>query len=602
MSRASLVQNKGFWPAALVLAALCWPGASAAATPIPGPDVPAAPNFIGHPATQRPVSAPKPPQNPFMASNQRSELHVDAYQSDANRWAGPLGRHMQRASTYQNSDCASVGFDRENRVITTCIGLQGPTLFMFDPHNLNTLARLTLPGRTLGLSQNPLTDFSSGGYFYLDNQARAVIPTTTRHVWVVAETGGTQHPGFVVQHDFDLTSTLQQGDEILSVLPDWSGRIWFASRNGVVGTITPTSGAIRTDDTRETIGNSFASDELGGVYVVTDGALYRFAAGRDGVPRVTWRATYPNDGTTKPGQTEVGSGTTPTVMTNGDVAITDNANPIDIDVFRRSNGSGVCRASLFSKGQSDTDQSLVAAGNALVAENNYGYSSPAATEEGRTTVGGLERVDVNRANNSCREVWHSDEIAPSVVPKASLLNGLVYTYTLPGGNTSDPWYLTALDFRTGATVYKFRLGSGLGYNNNYAPVTIGPDGTAYVGVLGGLALARDATPPAQTVTSQQGRPRLHLRVGLGGPRICTAARVRVTVGGPGQGSIRAVSFRLGGRLLARVHRAPFSRRIRLAGNHGPVRLRAVITLRSGAHLTLRRRIRGCRPTVPVFTG
>jgi hypothetical protein len=26
----------------------------------------------------------------------------------------------------------------------------------------------------------------------------------------------------------------------------------------------------------------------------------------------------------------------------------------------------------------------------------------------------------------------------------------------------------------------------LGYNNNYAPVTIGPDGSAYVGTLGGL--------------------------------------------------------------------------------------------------------------------
>ena len=101
---------------------------------------------------------------------------------------------------------------------------------------------------------------------------------------------------------------------------------------------------------------------------------------------------------------------------------------------------------------------------------------------------------MNSAGSGCEKVWHSDEIAPSVVPKASLATGLVYTYTHPGGDTSDPWYLTALDFRTGATVYKFRLGSGLGYNNNYAPVTIGPDGTAYVGALGGLALARDGTP------------------------------------------------------------------------------------------------------------
>ena len=50
----------------------------------------------------------------------------------------------------------------------------------------------------------------------------------------------------------------------------------------------------------------------------------------------------------------------------------------------------------------------------------------------------------------------------------------------------DAWYLTALDFRTGRTVYRRLAGTGFGFNNNYAPVTLGPDGTAYVGVLGGL--------------------------------------------------------------------------------------------------------------------
>jgi hypothetical protein len=36
-------------------------------------------------------------------------------------------------------------------------------------------------------------------------------------------------------------------------------------------------------------------------------------------------------------------------------------------------------------------------------------------------------------------------------------------------------------------VYKRAAGAGLGFNNNFAPVTIGPDDTAYVGVLGGIA-------------------------------------------------------------------------------------------------------------------
>ena len=89
--------------------------------------------------------------------------------------------------------------------------------------------------------------------------------------------------------------------------------------------------------------------------------------------------------------------------------------------------------------------------------------------------------------------------APSVVPKLSLGAGLVYTYTKPKRNdTIDAWYLTALDFDTGKTVYSRLAGTGFGYNNNFAPVTIAPNGTAYVGVLGGL-------------TQVQGRARLDQR-------------------------------------------------------------------------------------------
>jgi hypothetical protein len=78
------------------------------------------------------------------------------------------------------------------------------------------------------------------------------------------------------------------------------------------------------------------------------------------------------------------------------------------------------------------------------------------------------------------------------VPKLSLANGLVYTYTKdPEPNNADAWYLTAIDFSDGHTVYKRLGGEGLGYNNNYAPISIGPDSTLYVGALGGLVLLRD---------------------------------------------------------------------------------------------------------------
>jgi hypothetical protein len=471
---------------ALALATGCVVAASAsAAVPIPeGPDASTLPVFIGAPATPHPSKGTTVPENPFMAPNGRSNLHDDAYMTDSYKQSGPLGRAMTRSSTFLARECASAAFDAQGRLVTVCVGLDGPQLQLIDPHTLDTLAVFPLPPR-IPSGGSPFTDFSGGGYFYLDNKDRAVIPTTTGHIWIVRENGN----GFALDHDYDITSAVPLGDKIESALPDWSGRIWFVSARGVVGYVDPATGVVRSHETGEAIGNSFATDETGGVYVVTDAALYRFATAGDGRPVATWRSTYPNDGASKPGQTEIGSGTTPTI-TGPYVAITDNADPIDIVVYRRASGQPVCTQPVFQKGQSDTDQSLNAAGNSLIAENNYGYSGPTATENGGSTAPGLERVDVG--SDGCHKVWHSEERAPSVVPKISLGAGLVYTYTKePRTDGKDAWYFTALDFRTGRTVYKRLAGEGLGFNNNYAPVTLGPDGSAYVGVLGGLVALRD---------------------------------------------------------------------------------------------------------------
>jgi hypothetical protein len=453
--------------------------------------------FEGSPATPDPFSLPLVPRNPFMAPNGVSNLHDDAYQTDTYRWSGPLGRRTRTQSAFYVApglarECASITFDSRRRLVAICVGLDRPVAAIIDPRTLTPLATYPLPPRQPGAG-NPFTDFSGGGYFYLDRSDRVVAPTTTRHIFVIAETPG---PGLERRRDYDISGRLAADDKIISALPDWDGRIWFASRGGVVGWVNRHSGKVHTRDLGAPIGNSFAVDELRGVYVVTDAALYRLTA-NDGRVRVVWRHGYPNDGTVKSGQTQAGSGTTPTIMGGGRyVAITDNADPVHIMVFKRAarprGRRVVCRVPVFHKGRSSTDQSLIGAGRALIAENNYGYSIP-ATQNGGVTAPGLERVDVNRSGRGCHKVWHSEARAPSVVPKVSARAGLVYTYTKPPrSDDQDAWYLTALDFDTGRRIWRRLAGEGLGYNNNYAPVTIAPNGTAYVGVLGGLVKFRDA--------------------------------------------------------------------------------------------------------------
>ena len=121
----------------------------------------------------------------------------------------------------------------------------------------------------------------------------------------------------------------------------------------------------------------------------------------------------------------------------------------------------------------------------------------------------MTRIDVDYRHGGCRTTWRNPRVrVPTSVSKVSTATGLVYVYEHPAADEvrytsgdrpptgpEDPWYLTALDARTGRRVWSRLIGTGLGYNNNYAPITLGPDGTAYVGVLGGLVAVRDRARP-----------------------------------------------------------------------------------------------------------
>jgi hypothetical protein len=478
-------------------------------TPIPSVSVPPAQQFIGSAATSHPIRGiPATPHNPFMAPNGESEIHDDGWQTDVNTWGGPLARSPQTLSSGINRDCGSITFDRQGRLISVCVGAGGPELYMFDPNTLETLATFMLPPRQ-SLPSSIFQDFTGGGYFYLDNQDRVVTSTTTHHIYVLAENSGS--PGFTLVHDYDLSSVLTSSENITSALPDSRGLLWIVTKtDGVVLTLNLASGAIHKlqlgNGTQVEIENSFATDQNGGVYIATNRKLYRFRAGSDGVPKIVWQVTYPNSFIHKPGQVDDGTGTTPTVMRGGYVNITDNADPMDLMVYRtaahptqvvRRHGHRrrvalprqVCKVPIFSKGSSADENSIIAAGRSMIAEDNYGYDASAQTVEHPVTTPGFVRVDLNRNGRGCHRVWlNTTDAAPTVVSKVALATGLVYTYTVDSNNN---WYWTALDYRTGKVVYKVFSGTGLGFNNNYAGISISPSGREYLGAIGGLMSLRD---------------------------------------------------------------------------------------------------------------
>jgi len=479
---------------ACVVAAVVAGPTAVAAPPIPQNqgDLAGLDLFTGHKAKPHSVAAPRVPRHPFMAANGRNAVHNDAYQTDTYRNLGPLGGNMRVFS--QSIDGAgglgscgiTIAYDKRGRLITTCISATDVELRLMDTQ-LNTVASHQLPPRIIPPGVNPLQS-PGGAYFYLDNRDRAVV-SIGRKIFVVAIEGNSLRR----VRTYDLSSVIPADDQLNSALPDWSGRLWFVSRrHGIVGALDPASGKVLgTRRTNEAIGNSFAMDETGGVFVVTDTAQYRFDVTRAGKPKVSWRVRYDNVGTQKPGQFDAGSGTTPTLMGRQYLSIADNAARMQVVVLRRAKHLRpgqrrvVCEQPVFRKGAGATENSIIATGRSMIVENNYGYAPPPdATANGNTTQPGVERVDIDRDGRGCHTVWKSSEISPSTVPKLSLASGLIYLYTKPKG-TPDAWYLTAVDFHNGKTVWRRLIGTGLLFNVHYAGLTISPKGVLFTGVLGG---------------------------------------------------------------------------------------------------------------------
>jgi len=469
------------------------------------------PAFIGEPAIPKAIRAMAIPSNPFQAPAPWSVIHNDTYMSDTYRCPGPLGRFPSAMSTWlgtvKDPFALTVGitFDSHGYLVAAAITADTETLIatvkltLIDPNTLATLAQISLPPDQL---ESP-SDRPSGVYFYTDELDRIVVGTVERTIWIVSH--AQTATGWEFSHDitYDLSSTIPPSDGIQALQPDFAGRIWVTSKGGVVATLDAHTGYIYgvSHDLRnlgERVLNGHAVDEENGMFVASSNAMYRFDADIFARPCITWRAVYGTGDRIKPGQIDLGTGTTPTLMGKEYVTITDNDDPyMHVLVYRRakyvSGNRLVCAVPVFKPYKGCTENSLVATDRSIIVENNYGYRSTSQdTTNGRTTMPGITRIDLDR-NGRARKVWtsYTDSI-PSAVTKMSLRNGLIYSYTKPKGpGTTDCWYFTAIDFRTGKTVWKRLAGTGILYDNNYASIYLGPNGVLYQGVNGGVVAMRD---------------------------------------------------------------------------------------------------------------
>lgn len=458
--------------------------------------------------------------NPFLAAGANGTMHGDGGQSDTHLAAGPFGGDLEVRSRQAGNglprQCSTFVYRSDGKPIVMCGGLAGFRMVLLDPDTLEALAHYDLPirpssfeafvKRDMGIMMN---DSSGGAYMFLDNKDRLVFANSQ---WVVQRLVAKQRGDaweFAVEKQWDLKPHVPNDcfnwnnwfpsgecDKITTVMPDHQGRYWWTTRKGRLGTLDPESGkvsVIRLKD--EEIQNALAMDSRA-VYVLSDHAQYAFAADTGGKPVQLWRSAYDRGTKRKIGSINQGSGTTPTLLGEKWITFADNADGrINIVVLRRSDGSRICAEPVFQVGASATDNSMIGWGRSIILENNAGFTSAYEQNDWNAVAGGVIRVDVRADERGCDTIWNSPLKVPSVVPKLSAANGIAYFYSFDlakaaDGQMTQDWSIVGLDFQTGKQIIKIPIGRGRKYDNNWASMSIAPNGDFYAGMTGGLVQVR----------------------------------------------------------------------------------------------------------------
>lgn len=473
------------------------------------------PPFYGTVAEAKPLEKTRVPQHPLLAKEGTNGMHGNSYNTGTYDYAGPLGKNpvvKSRSMNVFGGLVATLMFDSKGRIMCISGNVVGFRLLLIDADSLEILAETRLPQRASTREFFKTFNFdlissdtSGGAYCHLLDGDRPIIGNSDNVIQIFKIDESGDKPEWVIEKEYDLKPYLPEKSFITDAFPDYDGRIWFVTRPGEVGYVHPDTGKAEIMKLEgEEIQNSL-SIAKDGVYIVSDHAMYRFDVDEKGAPVYTWRTVYDRGTVFKPGAINQGSGTTPSCLdvplADGSVkklvGITDNADGrVNLVVYDRETGETIVTQPLFEEGHSVSENSLIAHGRSFIVENNYSETGAGFLEKNPTSYPGVTRFDMNEDCTGGSVVWESDEAAATVVPKLSTGNGLVYLYTRVQNDDipkkTVAWYLTAVDFETGETVYKIFTGTGRNWNNSYGPITIGPNGTAYVGVFNGLISISDS--------------------------------------------------------------------------------------------------------------
>lgn len=468
------------------------------------------------------------PQHPQMAPNNFGSPHQDSWCSESVSLSGPTEAKLEltlRRNPFgytPNMVCNSA-----NQMIGVSLQYASSMFYlvMFD-RNCNII-NATAIGKRQG-------ETFGGGYFYLDNNDNTVVvqnntvisyPTQEQ---TLEENLYSLTPNWTSSNIVELVTS--ETNTLYSALPVWSdtpnlywcliagdynfndaphARLHSPAYMAVVE-IAPDGQGSCTTTLKANIelngqwnNNTFAVDEYG-AYIVTNGVAesgesdtsfqWAFEYNSDaGAINVRWKKAYENAGYLKPGQKNIGSGTTPTLTMAADgtelIGITDNADPrLHVVVRRRDNGDDVAQIPCFEKMRSADEASLIGVGETFVVENNFAHyptwphSQTVANGTGMSSI----TVSTTQDNHNLESTWDMDGTHFYAMNMLCRESGIIFAHTCDWSSDESSikggmYYVSAIDSFNGRTIWRIPLGRGVDYCHEYGGIYFNQGGDLFIG-------------------------------------------------------------------------------------------------------------------------
>ena len=495
----------------------------------------------------------EPPCNPYLAPTLWSANHRNAYAQASSPAPGPVGPPEEIDVDHAGvvGDPIVVTFsppypDGKRVVWGSTVGPTGE-VFKLDPTDFSIIDEYRPQTEDGEAPQEP---GMSGAYNVLDRDGHLIVGRK-QALEVYGDAVAGERTSDVARLDrFDLPDAAfcrpGSNESLIGINMTYDGHVAFATSLGNVGVVPRDPAKMDADhlvvhringaacddadigtDQLEQVANTIATDEDGGIYVITSDAMHRIDW--DGTTLTdAWTTPYTSDRTSD-GSLGPGSGASPTLMGTrpGDdrfVVIYDDAQVFHLELLWRgkipADWEGLpgeprrvaCKVPVdFGRddGEAFSEQSPLVRGYATVLVSDrmqadplwshvpsraYGWAQLAGGTPGNEPRGAA-RIDWDPTTRTCHTVWENPDVAiPNTIPTMSAATNMMYAVGVENGT----WTLLGVDWDTGKVRLSVPTAAVPTENSLWAATTVGPDGAVYSGTFGGVTRWQQCAPDAET--------------------------------------------------------------------------------------------------------